>query len=426
MSAASTPPAANTALDWEPLFRACATLTPELNEILAAFRGASLRIVFLGVGTKAHYFWRMDDFHVSQLSLGQQRRGIAMRPVASPEVLLKLSDGLCAAFLDNVLGPKAESFSLKDVSLLEASLLNELSRELLGRFRKTFIQTDYAPERSNRLETICRMIWGVTLAEKRADSPDSAPEGGKIILEAPLNALRLEKKTVPPENSPNVPDAFFFHIRASARIAVGGTRLALSDLDGLESGDLIVLEESNAGTMYLVEPCSLERIRFSPLFRQRAEMTLPYPRELAMTDPQSSVRQTLWDNLMIEVNAELEPVRLPLKQLKEMTEGLVVEMGDLVDNRVSLHVGGKVLAWGELVIVGDKFGVRVSRLAPDALEADKETTAETIQASAPEHIAPAEPLQHAEPAPPEPVAETSAEEFLNQDFEAFDEDEEEW
>ena len=66
---------------------------------------------------------------------------------------------------------------------------------------------------------------------------------------------------------------------------------------------------------------------------------------------------------MIEVEASFEPIKLPLKQLKQMTEGLVIEMGDLVHNRIALQVEGKTLAWGELLIVGDKFAVRVSRVA---------------------------------------------------------------
>jgi hypothetical protein len=150
-------------------------------------------------------------------------------------------------------------------------------------------------------------------------------------------------------------------------------------------------------------------------------------------DTQSSItsaKQALWDNLMIEVGAEFEPIKLPLKQLKQMTEGLVIEMGDLVHNRVCLQVEGKTLAWGELIIVGDKFGVRVCKVDPAHSHGAAAETVEMPAPVMPEMAAmpPAEPHQALPQQAMPGAAETeNLDNFLNEDFDdTFDDDEEGW
>jgi hypothetical protein len=81
-----------------------------------------------------------------------------------------------------------------------------------------------------------------------------------------------------------------------------------------------------------------------------------------MADEMTEIKQNIWDNLQVEVTATFNPIKLPLKQVKEMEQGLVVEVGDLMDNRVSIEVEGHPVAFGELLVLGDKFGVRIQGL----------------------------------------------------------------
>jgi flagellar motor switch/type III secretory pathway protein FliN len=157
--------------------------------------------------------------------------------------------------------------------------------------------------------------------------------------------------------------------------------------------------------------------------QHQQRITIPYTQEFAMMETQShSAKQSLWDNLMIEVDASFEPIKLPLKQLKQMTEGLVIEMGDLVHNRIALQVEGKTLAWGELLIVGDKFAVRINQVAtnPGAEEA----------ASHSGHVGalPADSSAALLPAAQGGIAEEAhSDQYLDKDFdEIADDDEEDW
>src|SRR5690606_10240822 len=82
--------------------------------------------------------------------------------------------------------------------------------------------------------------------------------------------------------------------------------------------------------------------------------------EMMATETQS--RKSIWDNLEVEVTAAFNPIKLPLKQVKEMEQGLVIEVGGLMDNAILIEVEGQPIAWGELLVVGDKFGVRIQGL----------------------------------------------------------------
>lgn len=408
---------------WEPITRACAELTPILTETLQQFWGVPVRAVFLGAGTRSHYFWRMDDFHVSQLTLAEASLDMAGSEAAM--AVLKLSDVACATFLDRVLGSRQAPFSFKRLSPLEATILNELSRDLLACLKKNLISK---PKKTAQNKVV-HLIWTL-----RPEVEGTAPaEVGKIVLSLPMGAIRTQKALRRDMPETQVPDEFFFHVNGPARIYLGSTRVTLADLDHLEPEDLIVLEDSHTSRMFVVEPLSGERIPFQSQIQQHSQLTIPYTQELASMDTQqdsqggNSARQTLWDNLMIEVGAEFEPVRLPLKHLKEMTEGLIVEMGDLVHNRVCLRVEGKTLAWGELVIVGDKFGVRVCQVEA-AGQPSNSAVALVGHMEAPHEMpvpVPHEPMPEAAPA--ENAEEANVDNFLNEDFdETFDDDEEDW
>lgn len=76
----------------------------------------------------------------------------------------------------------------------------------------------------------------------------------------------------------------------------------------------------------------------------------------------------LWDNLQLDVTAAFDPIRLPLAEIRQMSEGLVVELGGLADNQISLMVDAQTVARGRLVVVGDRFGVVIEKLEQTPVE----------------------------------------------------------
>lgn len=348
--------------------------------------------------------------------------------------LLRLSDTTCDALLSDVLGERPESFSFKQLSVLEASILNEMSRDLLLCFKKKLMKK---PGRKSQAKLL-HFIWAVSaqpqqesVGQEHAMSDVSSPTPakfhkiGKIILSLPANAVQVAKHKQQEQAEPiamSQEDSFFFHVIGEANLFLGDTRIMLSDLDQLEPGDLIVLENSHVSRMFIIEPESKEKIPFPVEISQRHAITIPYKQEfdpMESQQQQSSSRQALWDNLMIEVNAEFEPVKLPLKQLKQMTEGLVIEMGDLIHNGLRLQVEGKTLAWGELIIVGDKFGVRIRKVG------DVESGSHASESPYPQIAADHHPAAVNASTAEESGENTDPESFLNEDFDE-DDDSEDW
>ena len=86
--------------------------------------------------------------------------------------------------------------------------------------------------------------------------------------------------------------------------------------------------------------------------------------------PGEPVAQNL--NLLMDVSVpitvELGHTRLKIEELLNMIPGSVIELDTRADEPVDLKVNGKLFARGEIVVVEDNFGIRVSEIVdPGAL-----------------------------------------------------------
>ena len=73
-------------------------------------------------------------------------------------------------------------------------------------------------------------------------------------------------------------------------------------------------------------------------------------------------------NLKVPVAAVLGSAEITVEELFHLKEGATVTLDQPVDAVVDLTVEGKVVARGEIVVVGDNFGVRVVELlAPEVV-----------------------------------------------------------
>ena len=70
----------------------------------------------------------------------------------------------------------------------------------------------------------------------------------------------------------------------------------------------------------------------------------------------------LWDSIEVEMNAEFDAVRITLGELKKIEDGMVVDLTSIYNNKVTLRVEDKTIARGELVIVNDRYGVKIDEV----------------------------------------------------------------
>ena len=71
-------------------------------------------------------------------------------------------------------------------------------------------------------------------------------------------------------------------------------------------------------------------------------------------------------NLVLDVpvslTIELGSCQLPMKEVLQLNVGSVVQLDKPADAPVELSVNGKLIARGEVVVVEDRFGVKVTEV----------------------------------------------------------------
>ena len=64
----------------------------------------------------------------------------------------------------------------------------------------------------------------------------------------------------------------------------------------------------------------------------------------------------------LTATARLGKVEMPIGELLNIGPGSIVEVGHLVDDPVELLVNGRLIARGDVVVVDEKFGLRVTEI----------------------------------------------------------------
>ncbi|MGD9950632.1 MAG: flagellar motor switch protein FliN [Desulfobulbus sp.] len=64
----------------------------------------------------------------------------------------------------------------------------------------------------------------------------------------------------------------------------------------------------------------------------------------------------------LQVSVEVGRTRILLKELLQMGEGYVVELDKLAGEPLDLYVNSRLIARGEAVKVGDKFGIKLTEV----------------------------------------------------------------
>ena len=67
-------------------------------------------------------------------------------------------------------------------------------------------------------------------------------------------------------------------------------------------------------------------------------------------------------DLQLQVSVELGKVKKPIKEILQFTQGTIVELDRLAGENVDILVSGKIIAKGEVVVVDQNFGVRITEI----------------------------------------------------------------
>ena len=73
--------------------------------------------------------------------------------------------------------------------------------------------------------------------------------------------------------------------------------------------------------------------------------------------------------LDVNLTIELGSCQLPMKEVLQLNIGSVVQLDKSADAPVELSVNGKLIARGEVVVIEDRFGVKITEVVGGAAPA---------------------------------------------------------
>jgi flagellar motor switch protein FliN/FliY len=68
----------------------------------------------------------------------------------------------------------------------------------------------------------------------------------------------------------------------------------------------------------------------------------------------------------VSLTVELGSCRLPMRDVLQLNVGSVVQLDKVADAPVEMHVNGKLFARGEVVVVENRFGIKLTEMIGSA------------------------------------------------------------
>lgn len=190
------------------------------------------------------------------------------------------------------------------------------------------------------------------------------------ITEQPGASLLLAVNT-------EVADRLFGDAGATAEAFVGAVRALAGVLGvGLSGGAIEVAGPDEAEPDVVIE--ILDDLRVTALVGVTLDISVDEEPEPAAQPWTPGVLQgrgsmagvlgatplTVLNDVMMTVTAELGRTTMPIRDLLNLSPGMVVEIDRIAGAPIDLLVNGRRIAVGEVVVIDEEFGVRITEIAP--------------------------------------------------------------
>ncbi len=67
-------------------------------------------------------------------------------------------------------------------------------------------------------------------------------------------------------------------------------------------------------------------------------------------------------DVKVKVTVQLGSCQLPMREVLELSAGTVIQLNQHASDPVGLYVNEKLIAYGEVVVVEDSFGIKITEL----------------------------------------------------------------
>ena len=307
--------------------------TPVIKSCSKEFFHDGLEYKLVSISTNMNVLAQNDTFFVTKVKINSKN-----------DVYVRISQDAINVILDKVLGKNNRKFELTEVSELEAKIITSFNDYLYELLSENF---NIEPHR--RYNEIIHLTYFV-----KSESSDNA---AKFIVSLPKDILSPKQIDT---SIPHFTNADFADCTADVNLLIGTTTFPVADIKRLEVGDVVLFERSNSSEMTLRCADIVRKFKIRPN-PDLVEGYSTFNGGDIMDNNANDVN--LWDSIQVDMAAEFDKVKVTLGELKSIEEGLIVDLCSVYDNKVSLKVGGKVVAEGNLVIINDRFGVRIESVS---------------------------------------------------------------
>ena len=87
--------------------------------------------------------------------------------------------------------------------------------------------------------------------------------------------------------------------------------------------------------------------------------------EKASPQPRTQIDSSVLSDVEVALEARLGRSTLTIGALTALEQGSVITLDCSLADHADLYLNGKCVARGEIVAVGDNFGVRITEIAPE-------------------------------------------------------------
>lgn len=356
-----------------------------------------LKFILIGISKNINTLMDKDAYFVTKIRIDKLH-----------DMFFRTSEKAIGIILDRALGKPNSRFNLNKLTDLEAKIITAFNDYMFNATSQFLTQAPPSLKRTNF------DVVHLTFLVKDVDTNAVA----KFIITLPDELLAPEVVT-----SQN--DKFDYGDFSSSvidvAVKVGSTKFKLIDIKNIDVDDIVVFDNSDTKHMVLKFKDYETDININP----NLGLVMPVDND-GGNEEMEGENTNLWDSIEVEMDAQFDTVKITLGELKSIEKGLVVDLTSIYDNKVTLSVENKPIARGELVIVNDRYGVKIDEViakTPKAENAAPEVAQNELVPEGQGADFDDSNMEFQEETPAAPAQNTDEEdEFDYSDFELEDED----
>lgn len=314
------------------------TFAHKIKDVAEDFFDKNFDIHLLGICKNVNSLAGKEAYFVTKVKIDKQH-----------DVFFRLSDDAVKVILDKILGHSTRRFDIDNLSNFETKLLTTFNSFMFRGISEYF--KDAQPVLTRQNFDVVFLVFVVVDNESKTS--------GKLSVALPevlLNPEKIEENSV-------FPTEVFEKSIIQVRLDVGATNFSLHELKNLEIGDTVVFETSDAGHLHLKFMDYENEVFLEP----NPALMVPYLNNGGNNMADENIN--IWDSIEVKMDAHFDAVDITLGELKKIHAGKVMELASVYQNNVTLTVEDKVIAHGELVVINDKYGVKITDVVVPTIDA---------------------------------------------------------